>query len=88
LLARLQPTQVQGLYRQFAARGLAQRTIRTIHAIVCKALRAAYRQGLTARNVAELLTPPSVPRRIAQPLTSAQARQLLDASRGSTASVP
>jgi len=81
-LAQLRPAVLQGLYTDLVAAGLAPATVRQLHAILHHALAQAARWGLVSQNVADLVTPPRVPRYEARTLTAQQARTLLAAVRG------
>lgn len=61
---------------------LAPGSIAIVHGVLHLALRQATRDGVLARNVADLVTPPAVPRFAASPLTAVQARAFLDAAQG------
>lgn len=82
-LARLQPQQVQALYRDKLAEGQSAGSVARLHAVLHKALADALRLGLVARNVASLVQAPSARASAAQQkstsLTPEQASQLLAA---------
>ncbi|MDO8615019.1 MAG: site-specific integrase [Dehalococcoidia bacterium] len=81
-LSKLAPQQLQALYAEMQANGSAPATIRQLHAVVHRALRQALRWNLVARNVADLVTAPRVPRTEMQVLSPEEARCLLEAARG------
>jgi integrase len=81
-LARLDPRQVQRLYADCLARGLAPATVRQLHAVLRRALGQAEKWGNVARNVAALVSPPRVKRHDIAPLTAEQARGFLAAAKG------
>lgn len=62
-LARLSAQQVQRLYADKLAAGMDPGTVRHIHATLTVALKAAVRQGLLARNVAEFAEKPKPTRK-------------------------
>lgn len=61
-LATLRPDALQRLYAAKLAAGLAPRTVHHVHAVVHAALEQAVRWGYVARNVADVVQPPAVPR--------------------------
>jgi integrase len=65
-----------------ATRPLAPRTVRATYAILHAALETALKWGLVARNVADLIDPPRVPKHEVVPLDEAEAHRLLDALKG------
>ncbi|HEY2705025.1 MAG TPA: tyrosine-type recombinase/integrase [Candidatus Dormibacteraeota bacterium] len=81
-LVRLEPTDLRALYRRLVDGGLSPTTVRHVHGVLRRALGQAARDGLVARNVAALVTPP----RRAEPgrnvLDPDQARAFLEAARG------
>ncbi len=84
-LARLQPQQLQVLYRDKLAEGQAPASVARLHAVLHKALADALRLGLVARNVGSLVQAPSARstggrHRRSQSLTPEQARALLAAT--------
>ncbi len=81
-LTQLLPEDVQRLYAQKLASGLSAPTVRIVHFVLHRALRDAERWGRCARNVADLVDPPRLPRKEAPVLTPEQARRVLDAARG------
>jgi integrase len=84
-LARLQPAQVQALYREKLAAGQSAGSVARLHAVLHKALADALRLGLVQRNVASLAQAPSARRggsKRAQALTPEQARTFVEAVAG------
>lgn len=84
LLAKLEPTHVRDymLARRAGEKGLSARTIQQHHAILRRALRVAQGYGYVNRNVAALVTPPTVKREEVAPMTAEQCGTLLAAVRG------
>jgi integrase len=81
-LEQLLPAHVEQLMRDARGAGLSPRTVQYIRGVVRSALKAALRQGLVSRNVAELVDGPMVERHEFAPFSPAQARQLLAAAQG------
>jgi integrase len=81
-LQKLSPQQVQSLYAQRLAAGYSPTTVHHIHNVLHKALKAAVRWDLLARNVCELVDPPRKAHFEGQALTVAQSRRLLAATHG------
>ena len=82
-LREIQPAHIQGLYSDLLDRGLSSKTVRLVHAAIHKALAQATSWHLVPRNVAELAEPPKLVRKEIVALSAEQARQLLEACRGS-----
>ncbi len=82
-LAKLQPSHLETLYAEMRGKGLAPKTIKNVHGTVHAALGHALRQGLVARNVAELVDPPKTKRQEIHVFTREQAKVLRDALAGS-----
>ena len=80
---KLTPEKIRAFYRQKIDEGSKPRTVGLIHAALHRALEDAVKQGLVARNVAKLVSPPRIDRYDAHTLTVEQAEKLLDAARGS-----
>ncbi len=78
-LAQLQPAAIRAYMNRKLAAGLAPRTVQYHHAVLRKALTDAEGDGLVSRNVARLVSSPKVERAEVRPLTSEEARVLLDA---------
>ncbi len=81
-LKKLTPAHVQGLYRAKLEEGLAERTVRYIHATLRKALSQAVKWQLVPRNVADAATAPRPRKREMMAFDREQARTFLDAARG------
>jgi len=81
-LTQLQPNQVQQLYGQLTASGLAPKSVRNVHAVLRRALNQAVDWNLVPRNVATLAKPPRVARKEVEVLSPAEVRILLAAARG------
>ena len=81
-LSQLQPNQVQQLYGQLAASGLAPKSVRNVHAVLRRALNQAVDWNLVPRNVATLAHPPRAARHEVEVLSPEQVRTLLTAARG------
>jgi integrase len=80
-LDKLNPLDLQTLYRERLASGLSTRTVQYVHVVVHRALKQAVRWGLVPRNVSEAVDPPRTHRKEMQPLSPEQARTLLEAAR-------
>lgn len=80
-LVSLSPQQVQTFLNQKLREGLAPRSVAHMRAVLRRALNQAVRWDMVPRNVAVLVDSPRVPAFEVIPLSSAQARTLLDASR-------
>ena len=81
-LAKLQPYDLQALYRGRLEEGLSSTTVHHVHAILHRALGQAVRWGTVPRNVADLVDPPRMSRFEMRALTAGEVRRLLDAARG------
>jgi integrase len=81
-LDRVNPLQIQSLYRAKLDSGLSPRTVRIIHTTLYKALKQAVKWTLLPRNVADCVDPPKVPRREIRPLSEEQVKRLLKAAEG------
>ncbi len=81
-LNRLTPAQVQAMLNRKLASGLSPRRVDYIRSVLRNALNQALRWGMVSRNVAALAHSPRVPKREVEPLTTEQARRLLDTVRG------
>lgn len=79
-IGALRPVDLRSLYRQLGGR-LSPQSIVHVHRLLHKALQDALREERIARNVADLVTPPAVPRREVLTLDIAQARKLLAAAK-------
>lgn len=80
-LARLGPQHLQRLYADRLQAGLSPTSVAHLHAVLHRALDQATRWGLTARNVAALVTPPRIKRQEMMALSPEQARTLLAAAK-------
>lgn len=80
-LTKVSPQHLQTLYAEMEERGAAPASIRQMHAVIHKMLRQAMRWNLVARNVADLVSPPRVPRTEMHVLSPEEARRFLDAAR-------
>jgi len=81
-LSELRPTEVSVFLRRDAERHLSPQTARHIRATLRRALADAQRDGLVTRNVAALAEAPTLPHTERPILDAAQARILLDSTRG------
>jgi integrase len=81
-LDKLNPIQVQTLYRERLDAGLSPRRVQYIHVTIHKALRDAVRWQLVPRNVADAVTPPRSIKKEITPLSTKQVKVLLAAARG------
>jgi integrase len=75
----LSPSQVERLLGGMARGGYATSTIASTRSVLVRAIRRAQRDGLVARNVAELVPCPRGTRRESRSMTVAQVEQLLKA---------
>jgi len=81
-LDRLQPEHLERLYADLRNDGLATSSVLKCHRVLSRALKVAVQRGRVGRNVAQLVDAPAASREEVQPLTAAEARQLLEAARG------
>jgi integrase len=81
-LAKLAPAAIQRFYAAELERGASPRTVIKMHMVLRRALSQATRWGMIARNVAELVDPPSPARCEMQTFTPDEARSLLAAASG------
>jgi integrase len=81
-LSKLTPGHVQRMVNALSDSDLAPRSVSHALAVLRQALNVAMRQGYVARNVAQLVEPPSVPRFQGQALTPDQAHTLLEQVEG------
>lgn len=79
-LVRLTPGQVEAALSALVGQGYATQTIRMSRSVLVRAIRRAQRDGLVARNVAELVPCPRGTVRESRSMTVAQAGALLSAS--------
>lgn len=82
-LGRLRPSDLERLIMQMRDEGLSDSTIRQTYTILRQALGDAKRDGLIARNVAELVKRPTVANHEARFLSPAEVARLLTAAEGS-----
>jgi len=82
-LARLTPAQLQRLYRDKLASGLAPTTVLHIHKVLSRALAQALREDLVSRNVATLVDPPRVGATNVRAFSIEQARRFVAEVSGS-----
>lgn len=78
-LSQLSPQDLRTLYAERLEAGLSPASVGHLHAVLHTALHEGEREGVVARNVAALVTPPRVPHREMQALTPEQAKTLLAA---------
>jgi integrase len=78
----LQPEHVESFYTRLAAEGLAPRSVLRTHRVLSRALKVAVQRGRLTRNVCILVDAPSLPHTEVEPLSAAEARQVLRAARG------
>ena len=81
-LKKLSAAHVQSFYRDRLDHGLSPSTVHKMHAILHKALTQASKWHMVPRNVTETVRPPRPAPEEMSPLTSEEARRLLQAARG------
>lgn len=81
-LKALTPAHVQGLYRAKLDSGLSPSSVRSIHAVLHRALKQALKWNLVPRNVCEAVDAPRPDKYEAPTLSPEQARALLLGARG------
>ncbi len=81
-LSKLTAQQVQNLYAAKLNEGLSSTTVHHIHAVLHRALAAALRLGLVARNVTDMVDPPAMRHPEMTTLSEEQVRALLAAVSG------
>lgn len=81
-LTKVSASALQSFYATKLNEGLAPGTVAHLHAVIHRALEAAMRLDLIARNPATLITVPRQPRKEQQVLTPEQVRTLLAAVEG------
>jgi len=79
-VARLQPMDIQGLYRTLLDAGKAPATVQRVHVVLHRALADAVGWGLVAGNAADHAKPPRVPPRDLAPPDADQVARLLQAA--------
>lgn len=77
MLAKLTVAQVEDFLRDMAAQGYSTSTITRSRSVLRRAIRRAERDGLIARNVADLADVPSGTLRVSRSMTREQAATLL-----------
>ncbi len=77
-LDRLQPEHVEKMYTAMAAGGLAPASVLQAHRLLSRALKIAMQRGRIARNVCTLVDAPSLTHHEIEPLSVAEARQILE----------
>lgn len=82
-LQKLSAQHIQALYAQKIKAGLSPRTLKTIHAVLRRALNQAVRWRLIPRNVCADVSIPRISKRKMQSLSMEQAKKLLEVSKGS-----
>lgn len=78
---RVSPAHLQQFYAEKLQAGLSPSTVRTMHAILHKALGQAVKWGMLSRNPADHVDRPRVPRQEFKVLTPAQVQAFLAAAR-------
>jgi integrase len=82
-LQKLSPQHLQRLYNQKREEGYAPQTIKHIHRVLHRALNDALKWDLVAKNVCDAVDAPRVPKQEMKALTPEQAKQFLEAAKGS-----
>jgi integrase len=77
-LQKLTPQRIQAFYTKKLDEGLSAKTVSHFHTVLHKALEQAVKWNLMARNVCDLVTPPTSKRHEMKPLTPEQAQRLLE----------
>lgn len=78
-LTQLRPDQLQKLYAEKANDGLSPRMVQFIHSVMHQALNQAFKWGLVARNVSDMVQKPKADRKTPTIWTVDQVRIFLDA---------
>ncbi len=81
-LSKLNPLQVQSLYRTKIDEGLSPTTVAKIHSTLSKSLKQAVRWRLVPYNVCLAVTPPRPEQHEIEPLGTRQIKNLLEAAEG------
>lgn len=76
-LTSLHPDHIDAMYEAMRAQGLSEATLRTTHRILSKCLRDAVKRGILALNPLERVDAPTTETNSREPLTIAEARQVL-----------
>lgn len=77
-LVSIRPDHLQHLYSELLKKGLSKSSVRYIHAIIRKSLETATTWGLVARNVAQVVRPPTPETYEIVPLTLEEAKRFLN----------
>jgi integrase len=77
-LTKLSTQHLQNLYADRLDAGLSPTTVHHLHATTHRALEQAVRQGLVARNVADLVDPLRIARHEIRTLSPDEANRLID----------
>ena len=81
-LVKLNAQHIQSLYAQKLDEGLSSTTVRHLHAVLHRALKAAMRLGLVQRNVTEMVDAPRMARHEMETFSPEEARRLLATAKG------
>jgi integrase len=81
-LQKLTPQHIQSFYTRLLKGGISARSIRSVHALLHKALEHAVRWRLVGRNICKDVSMPRPARHEVQPLTKEQAHKLLEVAKG------
>ena len=81
-LTKLSPEQLERLYGRMLAAGSSPRTVRHVHTVLHNALERATKRSRIARNVAELVEPPSAARVEMRVFSEDEAQRFLAAIKG------
>ncbi len=81
-LDRLQPEHVEKLYSDLQEGGLSPASVVQVHRVLSRSLKVAMQRGKIARNVCTLVDAPTLEREEVRPLSSQDARRILEAARG------
>ncbi|GCF07355.1 site-specific integrase [Dictyobacter arantiisoli] len=82
-LQKLAAQHIQTFYAKLVKEGISPRTIKMVHAVLRKALNQAVRWKLIPRNVCADVSIPRYSKHNIHPLTMAQAKRLMEVSKGS-----
>ena len=77
VLAKLTPSEIQGMEGELTAKGMAPKGVELVHTVISGAYKYALRMEVVWRNPAKAVTPPKVTRREVEPPEIARVRQLL-----------
>jgi integrase len=81
-LDRLQPEHVEKLYNDLQVGGLSPASVVQAHRVLSRALKVAMQRDKVARNVCALVDAPTIEREEVKPLSSQDARAVLDSAKG------